>query len=53
MKERYLGQDMHELILGEKLNGFKSPKSEVEKRKIIKMAKEWILSHQNENLNFY
>lgn len=53
MKERYLGQDMHELILGEKLNGFKSPKSELEKQQIIKMAKEWIANHPNEHLNFY
>jgi hypothetical protein len=53
MKERYLGQDIHELILGEKLNGFKSPKSEIEKQRIIKMAKEWIATHPNEHLNFY
>lgn len=53
MKEKYLGQDIHELILGEKLNGFNPAKSETEKQKILKLAKEWIENHPNEHLNFY
>lgn len=53
MKERYLGQDIHELILGEKLNGFVSPKSTLEKEKFIKSAKDWIKNNPNKYINFY
>lgn len=53
MEKRYLGQDMHELMLGEKLNGFKPAKSQIEKERLIKMARKWIAEHPNEHLNLY
>jgi hypothetical protein len=53
MKEKYLGQEIHELILGEKLNGFNPAKSKIEKDKIIKMAQEWITNNPNKHINFY
>jgi hypothetical protein len=53
MEKRYLGQDVHELILGEKLNGFKSPKSNKEYEHLIKIAKEWINKNPDKHINFY
>jgi hypothetical protein len=53
MEKRYLGQDVHELILGEKLNGFRSPKSKIERDKIIKNAQDWIANNQGKHINLY
>lgn len=53
MKEQYLGQDAHLLILGEKLNGFKPAHSTVERSKIIKRAKEWVENNPNKHINLY
>lgn len=53
MKEKYLGQDVHELILGEKLNGFKSPKSKIEHAKVVKLGQEWIKENPNKHINLY
>lgn len=53
MNHTYLGHEVHQLILGEKLNGFKSPHSKIERDHIIKNAQEWIASHQNEHIDFY
>lgn len=53
MNTTYLGQEIHELILGEKLNNFKSPHSYIEKLKVIKLAKEWIEQHPNEHIHLY
>ena len=53
MKEQYLGQDVHLLILGEKLNGFKPAHSTVERNKIVKGAKEWVANNPNKHINLY
>ena len=53
MKEQYLGRDVHMLILGEKINGFKSAHSDVERQRIIKSAKEWVEANPNATLNLY
>lgn len=51
--EKYLGHDVHELILGEKLNGFKTPTSTQEKKRVIKLAQDWKKQHPNEHINLY
>lgn len=53
MNSKYLGQEVHELILGEKINGFKSPHSKIERDHIIKAAQELIAKHPNEHIDFY
>lgn len=53
MEHTYLGQEMHELILGEKLNGFRSPRSKMEKDAFIQMAKDWIKQNPHKHLHFY
>lgn len=52
MKE-YEGLHTHLIILGEKLNGFKPARSQVELDKYINMAKQWIKDHPGEPYNFY
>lgn len=53
MKEQYLGRDVHILILGEKLNDFKSAHSDIERQRIIKNAIDWIDANPNAILNLY
>lgn len=53
MKEQYLGRDVHLLILGEKLNGFKSARSDIERNKIIKSAKDWVEANPTSHINLY
>ena len=53
MKEQYLGRNVHLLILGEKLNGFKSAKSNIERNKIIKNAKDWVDANPKAHINLY
>jgi hypothetical protein len=53
MKEQYLGRDVHMLILGEKLNGFKSAHSDLERQRIIKNAIDWVEANPNATLNLY
>jgi len=51
--KNYLGKECHELILGEKLNGFKSPTSHKEREYVIKLAKDWIKNNPDKNINLY
>lgn len=51
--KNYEGFQTHLIILGEKLNGFKPARSQVELDKYINMAKQWIKDHPGEPYNFY
>jgi hypothetical protein len=53
MENKYLGQEVHELILGEKLSGFRSPKSSLEKEHMIKLGREWMKTNPGKHVDFY
>lgn len=53
MEKKYLGQEVHELILGEKLCGFRFPKSTLEKNHMIKLGREWMKNNPGKHVNLY